>query len=168
MSLGWAGRAIPRQQFRDAIDFVIGDAGEDIAEVGFWVEAVELCGFDERVDGGGAFSTGIRSGKEIILAAEGDAADRTLGGIVVDLDLAIVDVACQRFPATHGVTHGLGEIGFAGELRQRDIEPRLETGEERLGVFVSRSLPLIGWPPADTAFNGIECADAVERLLSKR
>ena len=33
LSLGWAGRAIPRQQFRDAIDFVIRDAGEDVNEI---------------------------------------------------------------------------------------------------------------------------------------
>ena len=38
---------IPRQQFADAVDGMIGDAVEDFAEVGFGIEAVELGGFDE-------------------------------------------------------------------------------------------------------------------------
>ena len=50
---------------------MIGDAGEDIAEVGFGIEAVELGGFDERVDRGGALAAGIGAGEQLILAAEG-------------------------------------------------------------------------------------------------
>ena len=38
---------IPRQEFCHTIDFVIGDAGQDITEIGFRVEAVEFCGLDE-------------------------------------------------------------------------------------------------------------------------
>jgi hypothetical protein len=35
---------IPRQEFIDPVDGMIGDAGKDIPQVGFWIEAVELCG----------------------------------------------------------------------------------------------------------------------------
>ena len=33
---------VPWQQFVDAIDRMIGDAGEDVGEIGFGVEAVHL------------------------------------------------------------------------------------------------------------------------------
>jgi hypothetical protein len=34
---------------------VIGDAREHIAQVGFWIDAVEFGGADQAVDRGGAF-----------------------------------------------------------------------------------------------------------------
>jgi len=76
-------RPIPRRQLADAVDLVIGNAGEDVAQIGFGVEVVELGGFDEGVDGGGALTAGIGSCEEIVLAAESDAADGALGGVVV-------------------------------------------------------------------------------------
>lgn len=80
----------PRQQLADAVDLVVGDAGEDVAQIGFGIHVVELGGLDERIDGGGAFATGIRSGEEIVLATERNSADRALGSIVVDLDAAVM------------------------------------------------------------------------------
>ena len=35
---------------------VVVDAGKDVGEPGFWVDGVELCGFDEGIDGGGTLS----------------------------------------------------------------------------------------------------------------
>jgi len=37
----------------DPANWVICDTGEDVAELGFRVDAVELGGADQRVDGGG-------------------------------------------------------------------------------------------------------------------
>jgi hypothetical protein len=42
---------IPGEQVADAVDLVVGDAGEHVAEPGFRVEAVELGGFDQGVEG---------------------------------------------------------------------------------------------------------------------
>ncbi len=44
--------SVPRQQVSDMIDWVVGDAYQDIAQVGFWINAVELCVFDERIHSG--------------------------------------------------------------------------------------------------------------------
>jgi hypothetical protein len=41
---------------------VIGDAGEDVAEIGFGIDAVQPTGRDQRVHGGGPDAAGIRSG----------------------------------------------------------------------------------------------------------
>jgi hypothetical protein len=38
---------------------VVVDAGEDVGEPGFGIDGVELCGFDEGVDGGGALPADV-------------------------------------------------------------------------------------------------------------
>ena len=143
---------------------MIGDAGQDVTQVGFRVEAVELGRFGERVDGGGTLATRVRSGEEIILAAKGDAADRTLGGIIVDLDAAIVDVAGLGIPTIQRIAHGGGKIGFAREFRQGGFELRLVIVEQRQRLLFATSLPLIGWFAPDIGLNAIQCPDAVEGL----
>ena len=42
---------------------MIGDAGEDVAEVGLGIDVVELGGLDQGVDGGGALATFVETGK---------------------------------------------------------------------------------------------------------
>ena len=58
----------------DAIDRVIGDATNHFAQVGFGIDAVELCGLDERINCGCAFAAGVGSCEQIVLAAQGNLA----------------------------------------------------------------------------------------------
>jgi hypothetical protein len=44
---------------------MVGDAIEDVVEIEFGVEPVELGRSEQRVDGCGAFSARVRSGEEI-------------------------------------------------------------------------------------------------------
>ena len=50
---------------------VVGDAGDDVAEIGFGLEAVELGGFDDGIDRGGAGSAGVGTGEEPVFTAHG-------------------------------------------------------------------------------------------------
>ena len=50
---------VPGQEFADAVDWVVGDAFEDVVEVELGVELVELGCAEQGVDGGGAFSSGV-------------------------------------------------------------------------------------------------------------
>ena len=61
----------PGQKVGDPIDWMIGDALDDETQIGFGVEAVEFGRADQAVDGSGAFAAGIRPGKQIVLAADG-------------------------------------------------------------------------------------------------
>ena len=92
-------RQVPRQQFGDAVHGMVGDPFEDHAQIELRVEAVELGGSSERVDGGSAFSAVVGAGEEEVLATQADGAQAAFGGIVVDLDAAVVDVARKRGPA---------------------------------------------------------------------
>ena len=58
----------PWQQFLDATDRVIGDALNNVAQIRFRVEAIELGGADQAVDAGGAFAAGIRAAEELVFA----------------------------------------------------------------------------------------------------
>ena len=62
---------------------MVGDAGEDLAQVGFRIDAVELGAADQAVDAGSALAAGVGSGKQVALASEGDGAQRPLRGVVV-------------------------------------------------------------------------------------
>jgi hypothetical protein len=53
---------------------VIGQAGEHIGEPGARIDVIELAGFDERIDGGGALTTPVGAGEGPIVSADGDAA----------------------------------------------------------------------------------------------
>ena len=75
---------------------MIGDAGEQVGEVLLRVDAVELGGFDQGIERG-AFAAGIGAGEQVIFAADGDAAQRPLGGIVVELQAAVVEAANSAF-----------------------------------------------------------------------
>jgi len=94
---------VPRQQVVDPADGMVGDTFEDMVEVEFRIEAVELGGAEQRIDDGGAFATGVRACEEIVLTTERNHAQRPFGGVVVDLQMSIVDVASQRLPAREGI-----------------------------------------------------------------
>jgi hypothetical protein len=100
---------VPGEQVGDAIDGVIGDAGEHVAEPGFRVEAVELGGFDQGVEGRSAITAGVGAGEEVVLPAEGQRPDLPFGGVVVDLQPPVVEVAAERRPEGAGVADGGGE-----------------------------------------------------------
>ena len=53
------GGEVPGEKFADAVDWVVGDAVQDLAEIAFWIESVEFGRADQRVDGGSAFASGV-------------------------------------------------------------------------------------------------------------
>src|SRR5512144_3145923 len=113
---------VPGEQVADAIDGVGGDAGEHVAEVGFGIEAVVLGGWDQGIEGSGAITAGVGPGKKVVLPAEGQRPDLPFGGVVVDLQPPVVEVAAERRPEGAGVADGGGEIAFSRQLRQHRIE----------------------------------------------
>lgn len=67
----------------------VGQAFEDVLEIGERFDIVELGGGDERADGGPALGTAIGSGKEVVFSAEGDRADGALDRVGVEFDTAV-------------------------------------------------------------------------------
>jgi hypothetical protein len=69
------GGEVPRQEFEDAVNGMIGDAFENVAKVEFRVEAVELGCTEQGINRSSTFSAGIRTGEQIVLPAQSDSPD---------------------------------------------------------------------------------------------
>src|SRR5512142_1686586 len=138
---------VPGGQVADAIDGVAGDAGEHVAEVGFGIEAVELGGLDQGIEGSGAITAGVGPGKKVVLPAEGQRPDLPFGGVVVDLQPPVVEVAAERRPEGAGVADGGGEIAFSRHLRQHGIEDGGEFIDQRCRLLLADQPPPVGGQP---------------------
>jgi hypothetical protein len=89
---------------------MILQASEDIREPGLGIYVVELGGLDQRVDGRGAPAAGVAAGEGPVVAADGDAAQRPLGGVVGQAEAAVVEEADQRVPGVETVGDRLGDL----------------------------------------------------------
>ncbi len=106
-------RNVPRQQFFHPIDRVIGDHGQDMAQVRLGVNAVKFGSAKQTVHRGSAFAARVRAEEHVIFSAQGYTAQRAFGGVIIDLDAAIAQVADQRLPLVHGIANSLGRFRFA-------------------------------------------------------
>lgn len=122
-------RPVPGGEVTDAVDGEVGDAGQNIPEIGLRIKAVEPGALDQGVDDGGALAALVGTGEEPVLAADGERPDRALGGVVVDLQIAAVGIAGERGPARQAVADRLGEFTLARQLGQGRVEPGPQIGE---------------------------------------
>ena len=147
---------------------MIGDAGEHVGEIVLRVEAVELGGFDQRIECRCTAAAGVGAGEQVILAADRDAAQRPLGGIVVEGEPAVIEAAQQRLPARAHIAEGFGQFGFAGELRQGVSAQAASASAIGLRALLAFVSPPVGRQAGDRLFDPVEIADAVKRLLGDR
>ena len=61
---------VPRKEFVNAVDRMVGNACEDVRQIGFRIDPVQFRRADQAVYGCGAIAASIRSSKQIVLAAE--------------------------------------------------------------------------------------------------
>src|SRR5712672_2067853 len=64
------GRPVPREQLVEPPGRVSGDAREQVAQVGLRIDAVELGGLDQAVEGGRPQAALVRAGEQPVLAAD--------------------------------------------------------------------------------------------------
>ncbi len=93
---------------------MVCDAGDDGAQVCCGVSVVELGSLDERVDGGSAFAARVRAREEPVLGAKLEWPDGSLGGVVGDVEPAVIEITGERRPARTNIADGFGEIALAG------------------------------------------------------
>ena len=103
---------------------IIGDAGEHVGEILLRVEAAELRRFDQRNKSRCPAAAGVGAGEQVIFAADRDAAQGPLGGIVVEGEPAVIEASQQRLPARPHIAERLGQFGFAGRASAGWSSPR--------------------------------------------
>src|SRR5512144_2512871 len=84
---------VPRQQLVDAVDGMLGNAREHLAQVGLRIEPVELGRLHQTVDRRRSLAARVRTHEQVVASAKCNSAQGAFGGVVVDLDAAVVDVA---------------------------------------------------------------------------
>lgn len=131
------------------------------------VDAVEPGGFYRAVDAGGAVTALVGAREQPVLAPDGNTAQQALGGIVVDLEAAVVGIAGQRRPAGARIADGDREVEAAGQLWSGRVEPPTERIEQRSGPGLARVSSLVRWPATHVLFDGIEAGDMVQRLTGR-
>jgi hypothetical protein len=122
---------VPGQQLIEALDIVLIDPREHVGKPSLRIDVVEPCCLDQCVHHGRSFAAAIRAGEQPRLAAERDAAQCPLGGIVGKADAAVVEKARERVPALEHVVHRLAHITVTGELASLRLHPNLEIGDKR-------------------------------------
>lgn len=74
-----------------------------MTQLGFWVNAIEFGGTEQRVDCCDTFGAAVGVGEQTVAASDGNAAQSPFTSRVVDLDPAIAAVAQQRRTQVEGV-----------------------------------------------------------------
>jgi hypothetical protein len=60
-------RNIPRQQVRDAIDGMFRDARQEVPQVSFGIDTVQLGSADQAVERCGTLAAAVRSSEQVVL-----------------------------------------------------------------------------------------------------
>ena len=117
---------VPRQQLCYAVDGMVSDVGEGVSEIVLRVDPVELGCAEERVDrGGGVSPPGLEPANKYFFLPSATTRSAPFGGVVVDLDGAVIEISCERRPTRERVTDCSGHIALGGESLKRLIAARL-------------------------------------------
>src|SRR5690606_40137389 len=124
---------------------MIGDAREHGREIRLRIESVEPGRTDQAVDQSRALTAGIGTGEQVVLAAERHGPDRPFGGVVVDLDAAVVDIAHQCRPTRERVLDRRRQRRLPRYLRECRLQPGLEGRQPWTGPGLAGSAGF-NWP----------------------
>jgi hypothetical protein len=106
------GGDVPGQQVRDAVHGVVGDPGQDLAQIAFGVESVEFCRTNQAVDGG-----------SMLAARVSEPANRSFFRLCRDLHKRknwIHIASAQARPKGCGDSLGRGEPSATAAFRAKD------------------------------------------------
>ncbi len=85
------------------------DAKQDRAEPVVGVDAVGMARGKERAVHGDVLGSDMRSGKEPVLAAEGNRTNGISHQAVADPQMTVMEVCRELGPQAHAILHGLAE-----------------------------------------------------------
>jgi hypothetical protein len=125
-----AGFPAPGQKLCDALDRRIGDARENIAQIGLRIEIEHLAGLNSRKHGGRSLTARVGAEEDKIVACRRNWPDGSLGRIVGHLQTTISGVTRQCRPPRSRVSDGFGQGTRAADLLERCVEEALEVGKK--------------------------------------
>src|SRR5262249_40392682 len=103
LSPGWY--PVVRQDLAESGNRMCGDSGKDVPEPTEGIDSNAVTGSHETPQHRGGLAAFIAAKEYPVVSADGHAADRALGGVVVDLEISVLAVAGQRRPVLQAITH---------------------------------------------------------------
>ncbi len=148
----------PRQQFVQAGDGKVGDAGEHIGEPRLWVDVVETASRDDGEHDGGSIGPTLGTGEGPVSTPEGNSSQRPLGGIVRETNPAIFEETGKAIPTLQHVIDRLDHLGRFAERGALPFQPRVhvikhQTIKQRLALFLPRGQSFCGAQSIDLALD---------------
>ena len=127
---------------------------------------VELGRLDQAHDDGCAFTRTQRAGEQPVCATERYRADAVLQPVVVDRQVAVVDLAYQRLPALEAVIDRLRARRSVGHLQAVDDEPLVQDIGDRPGALLAqpRTANRIEVLLTRFPFDFVELAEQLQRI----
>ena len=87
----WRG-PVPGQEVVEPAHWIaVGQAFENVFEVGERLDVIQLCGGQQRGDDRPSRRPAIGAGEQMVLAAERDGTDGTFDRVVIEFDVAVED-----------------------------------------------------------------------------
>ena len=83
---------VPGEEFFNAVDRMVRNTGEDVRQIGFRIDPVQFRRADQAVDCSGPLPADVGSSKQVVLTTQGHSSQSAFGGIVVDLQSAVVTI----------------------------------------------------------------------------
>jgi dihydrodipicolinate reductase len=103
-------RNVPGQQLLNAIDGMIGDMGQHIAQISLRINAVQPGAADERVHGRSALATTVSPHEQEVLASQAASPQGIFGDVIVDFGNPVLAVIRQGLPLVEHVVDRFGRV----------------------------------------------------------
>src|SRR3954451_12190931 len=129
--LDLSGFPVPRQEFVEALGWVIGQPLQNISQPGVRVDVIEFGRLDQGVDRRRTPPTRVRAGEGPIPPPDGNAPDCPFGRIVGQADAPVLKKARERRPALEQVVDRFRHLRLRRQLRSVLPQPRLKRGHKR-------------------------------------
>src|SRR6266853_490363 len=153
---------IPGQELVNPLGRMILQSRQDVGEPSLWIDVVELGGLDQRIDGSGTATAFVGSGERPVVAADRNAAQRPLGGIIGHAEATIVQEPGECSPAIEAVLDRFGGLVTRGELAALLAQPSLQCRNKGPAALVTHPLALLGRLAVDLALDREECMDTFD------
>jgi hypothetical protein len=101
-----------------------------------------------------------------VLSSDDEGADRAFGSIVVDQQIAFLDIPLQLAPVTCQVADGFAQSILTCGLGLCLFDPALQLGKYRHAVFITTDLALRSAASFEVALETVKFVDQVQRDMS--
>jgi hypothetical protein len=108
------------EEFGEPADRMIRNAGEDVFEPREGIDTHPLAGSDKATQQRSCAAALVAAKEDPIVATDGDTPDRTLRGVIVNLEISVFTVAGQSCPILQGVAH-IPPCGTLGQYFHMDV-----------------------------------------------